>query len=43
MTWQLRRAHEVDLVAIMHLETTIFENDAWSAPMMLRDLGDPAC
>jgi N6-L-threonylcarbamoyladenine synthase/ribosomal-protein-alanine N-acetyltransferase len=43
MTWQLRRAHEADLVAIMHLETTIFENDAWSAPMMLRDLGDPAC
>ncbi|TFD71829.1 ribosomal protein S18-alanine N-acetyltransferase [Cryobacterium sp. Hb1] len=43
MTWQLRRAHEPDLVAIMHLETTIFENDAWSAPMMLRDLGDPAC
>ncbi|WP_104193363.1 ribosomal protein S18-alanine N-acetyltransferase [Cryobacterium sp. Y82] len=43
MTWQLRRAHEPDLAAIMHLETTIFENDAWSAPMMVRDLGDPAC
>ena len=43
MTWQLRRAHEADLAAIMLLETSIFENDAWSAPMMLRDLGDPAC
>ncbi len=43
MTWQLRRAHEADLTAIMQLETSTFENDAWSAPMMLRDLGDPAC
>lgn len=43
MTWQLRRAHEADLEAIMHLETTIFENDAWSAAMMVRDLNDPAC
>ena len=43
MTWQLRRAHEADLAAIMLLETSIFENDAWSAPMMVRDLGDPAC
>ncbi|TFD70313.1 ribosomal protein S18-alanine N-acetyltransferase [Cryobacterium gelidum] len=43
MTWQLRRAHEVDLAAIMQLETSIFENDAWSATMMARDLGDPAC
>ena len=43
MTWQLRRAHEADLAAIMQLETSIFENDAWSATMMERDLGDPAC
>ncbi|MBG6213097.1 MAG: ribosomal protein S18-alanine N-acetyltransferase [Cryobacterium sp.] len=43
MTWQLRRAHGADLAAIMRLETSIFENDAWSAPMMARDLGDPAC
>ena len=43
MTWQLRRAHEADLAAIMQLETSIFENDAWSATMMARDLGDPAC
>jgi N6-L-threonylcarbamoyladenine synthase/ribosomal-protein-alanine N-acetyltransferase len=43
MTWQLRRAHEADLEAIMHLETTIFDNDAWSASMMERDLGDQAC
>lgn len=43
MIWQLRRAGEADLAAIMQLETSIFENDAWSAPMMLRDLGDPSC
>ena len=43
MTWQMRRAHEEDLAAIMALETSIFENDAWSAPMMVRDLGDPTC
>ncbi|TFD06616.1 MULTISPECIES: ribosomal protein S18-alanine N-acetyltransferase [unclassified Cryobacterium] len=43
MTWQLRRAHEADLEAIMHLETTTFVHDAWSPTMMARDLGDPAC
>jgi N6-L-threonylcarbamoyladenine synthase/ribosomal-protein-alanine N-acetyltransferase len=43
MTWQLRRANEGDLEAIMHLETSIFVNDAWSASMMMRDLADPAC
>ncbi|WP_233201955.1 ribosomal protein S18-alanine N-acetyltransferase [Cryobacterium sp. Y11] len=43
MTWQLRRAREADLEAIMHLETSIFENDAWSEAMMARDLGDAAC
>jgi len=43
MTWQLRRAHTGDLESIMRLETGIFENDAWSPTMMVRDLGDPAC
>lgn len=43
MTWQLRRAHADDLGAIMQLETSTFKNDAWSAPMMLRDLSDSAC
>ena len=43
MTWQLRRAHVADLEAIMRLETSTFENDAWSPAMMARDLGDPAC
>lgn len=32
-----------DLGAIMALETSIFENDAWSSEMMARDVADPAC
>ena len=43
MTWQLRRAHADDLAAIMALETSTFDSDAWSATMMLRDLNDSAC
>ncbi|WP_369798027.1 hypothetical protein [Cryobacterium sp. MLB-32] len=43
MTWQLRRATVADLEAIMALETSIFENDAWSSEMMARDVADPAC
>lgn len=43
MTWQLRRATEADLDAIMALETSIFENDAWSPEMMARDVADPSC
>ncbi|MFO7690411.1 MAG: ribosomal protein S18-alanine N-acetyltransferase [Cryobacterium sp.] len=43
MTWQLRRATATDLTAIMHLETTLFVTDAWSADMMLRDVTDPDC
>jgi N6-L-threonylcarbamoyladenine synthase len=43
MTWQLRRATAADVEAIMLLETHIFENDAWSTEMMLRDVTDPGC
>ncbi|MFT2815277.1 ribosomal protein S18-alanine N-acetyltransferase [Leifsonia sp. A12D58] len=43
MGWQLRRAHAEDVDAIMLLETSIFENDAWSTTMMARDVADPAC
>lgn len=43
MTWQLRRAKPADVDAIMLLETSIFENDAWSTEMMARDVADPGC
>ena len=43
MTWQLRRATAADVPGIMQLETRIFESDAWSADMMLRDVTDPNC
>ncbi|ANP73848.1 tRNA (adenosine(37)-N6)-threonylcarbamoyltransferase complex transferase subunit TsaD [Cryobacterium arcticum] len=43
MTWQLRRATADDVDAIMALETSIFENDAWSTEMMARDVADPGC
>ena len=43
MSWQLRRAHPADVDGIMLLETSIFENDAWSPTMMARDVADPAC
>jgi ribosomal-protein-alanine acetyltransferase len=43
VTWQLRRAHAGDLDGIMALETRLFENDAWSAEGMLRDVTDPDC
>ena len=43
MTWQLRRATTADVDAIMLLETSIFENDAWSTEMMTRDVADPGC
>lgn len=43
MVWQLRRATVDDVEAIMVLETALFENDAWSAAMMARDIGDPSC
>ncbi|MGY4858014.1 tRNA (adenosine(37)-N6)-threonylcarbamoyltransferase complex transferase subunit TsaD [Cryobacterium sp. AP23] len=41
--WQLRRATAADVDAIMLLETSIFENDAWSTEMMARDVDDPGC
>lgn len=43
MTWQLRRATPADVDAIMALETSTFENDAWSPEMMARDVADPGC
>ena len=43
MTWQLRRATAADVDKIMALETSIFENDAWSTEMMTRDVTDPGC
>ncbi|WP_033373199.1 ribosomal protein S18-alanine N-acetyltransferase [Glaciibacter superstes] len=43
MTWQLRRARQRDVDAIMVLETSIFVNDAWSNGMMTRDIADPSC
>ena len=43
MTWQLRRATAADLDAIMVLETSIFEADAWSREMMAQDVTNPSC
>ncbi|MCU1482370.1 MAG: N(6)-L-threonylcarbamoyladenine synthase TsaD [Subtercola sp.] len=37
--WNLRVAGPADLDAIMALETSTFESDAWSPAMMLADLG----
>lgn len=38
MTWELRRAHADDLDAIMGIETSTFENDAWSPQNMAAEL-----
>jgi len=38
MTWELRRANADDLDAIMAIETSVFENDAWSAENMAAEL-----
>jgi len=43
MAWQLRHARPGDLDAIMALETSIFDTDAWSPAMMARDVADPSC
>ena len=43
MTWQLRHATPADVDVIMALETSTFENDAWSPEMMARDVADPNC
>lgn len=41
--WQLRRAAPTDLDGIMHLENSIFENDAWPAEIMLAELLSDHC
>lgn len=38
MTWTLRRAGELDLDAIMLIESSTFENDAWSREAMASEL-----
>jgi len=38
MTWQLRRAAEGDLDALMALEAEIYPDDAWSSENMAREL-----
>jgi ribosomal-protein-alanine acetyltransferase len=43
VTWQLRHATAADVDAIMLLETSIFENDAWSTEMMARDVAAREC
>ncbi|HEV7955960.1 MAG: rimI [Microbacteriaceae bacterium] len=43
MSWQLRRATAGDLDAIMHLETSVFANDAWSRESMRGELSNPQC
>jgi len=40
MSWQLRRATQSDLDAIMAIETSEFANDAWSRQMMSAELDD---
>lgn len=39
----LRPATAHDLAAIMALETSVFGEEAWSEPAMLRDMSDPNC
>jgi [ribosomal protein S18]-alanine N-acetyltransferase len=41
MTWQLRRAVSADLDAIMAIESSVFESDAWSIDTMRAELADP--
>lgn len=43
MTWQLRRAVPTDVERIMHLETSEFGADAWSADTMLGELRSDHC
>lgn len=40
MTWQLRRADAGDLDAIMRIENSTFENDAWSSGTMRDELAN---
>ncbi|MGV8885892.1 MAG: ribosomal protein S18-alanine N-acetyltransferase [Microbacteriaceae bacterium] len=41
VTWELRRAHADDLDAIMAIETSTFESDAWSPQNMASELASP--
>jgi ribosomal-protein-alanine N-acetyltransferase len=43
VNWQLRRAGVSDLDAIMAIETSVFQGDAWSAEAMRADLASPHC
>jgi len=43
MSWQLRRAGLADLDAIMALEESSFETDAWSRESMQREIESPLC
>jgi ribosomal-protein-alanine N-acetyltransferase len=43
MTWQLRRADENDLDAIMRIESSVFTTDAWTAEAMRADLASTHC
>lgn len=40
MTWQLRRATSADLDAIMAIENSVFETDAWSRDIMAAEVDD---
>lgn len=41
MNWEIRRALVEDLDAIMAIETTTFESDAWSRDTMVSELTNP--
>ena len=40
MSWQLRRATPADLEPIMAIESSVFDDDAWSATTMAAELDD---
>jgi ribosomal-protein-alanine N-acetyltransferase len=39
MAWQLRRAGDTDIDAVMAIETTVFGSDAWPRGAMVSELG----
>jgi ribosomal-protein-alanine acetyltransferase len=43
VSWQLRRAAVSDLEAIMAIESSVFQGDAWSTDAMRADLASPHC
>ncbi len=43
MTWQLRRAFPADIDSIMHIETSVFDTDAWSKDTMMGELSSEMC